>query len=139
MGARKSIPMISCSGTFEENFCFEESPASLKKSTTFHLNTNKCLTKASIQRRLLTATEKSYGSLKMSFKQRSPLRYNDILISQQRHLQDRPPDGVTQSPIVYSTIGGNKNHSISVPSEECSKDKLNEKFSREKPPLKEPK
>ena len=55
--------MISCSGTFEENFCFEESSASLKKSTTFHLNTNKCLTKASIQRGLLTATEKSYGSL----------------------------------------------------------------------------
>ena len=63
MGARKSVPMISCSGTFEENFCFEESSDSLKKSTTFHLNTNKCLTKASIQRRLLTATEKSYGSL----------------------------------------------------------------------------
>jgi len=34
-----------------------------KKSIKCHLNTNKCLTKASIQRRLLTATEKSYGSL----------------------------------------------------------------------------
>ena len=63
MGARQSVPMISCSGTFEENSCFEESSDSLKKSTTFHLNTNKCLTKASIQRRLLTATEKSNGSL----------------------------------------------------------------------------
>ena len=63
----------------------------------------------------------------MIFLYRSPWRYNDISMSKQRHLQDKHSHGVRQLPIVSSTIGGNKSHSISVPSKECSITIPNEK------------